>query len=158
MREFPSADRKSKTDEILEYFVSRSNEEVSIDEIASELEMNQKIVGSIASRLAARGMITRRSRGVYVHKEEEVNVATIKEILNHLEKTIRRAFGRQIEEKMDIPSVRDRESLAGLEDAYKRMTKVIGSRGALDLMRAVARKVATPSEFNFILVKMGLHK
>ncbi len=154
--ELPSADRKSKTDEILEYFVSRSNEEVSIERMAADLRMNQKIVGSIASRLAARGIIARQSRGVYVHKEEEVKASTVKGILNHLEETIDRTFGHQIGEKIGISSVKDRDGLAGLEDALERMRDVIGKGGAVNLMRAVARKVATPSEYNYILAKMDI--
>ncbi|MFQ5883957.1 MAG: hypothetical protein ACE5IO_02535, partial [Thermoplasmata archaeon] len=130
--------------------------QVSIERIAADMRMNQKIVGSIASRLAARGMIARKSRGVYVHKEEEVKVSTVVGVLNHLEKTIGRVFGHQIGEKIGISSVKDRDGLAGLEEAYERMRKVIGSRGALDLMRAVTRKVATPSEYNYILAKMDI--
>lgn len=158
VRNLPDADRRSKTDEILGYFISRSNEEVSIERIATDLGMNQKIVGSIASRLAARGIIARKSRGVYVHKEEEVRVSVFEGILRELEETIRKAFGKRIAGKTGISKIKDRESISGLEEALERMKGIIGKYGAIDLLWAVTKKVAKPSEFKHIVAKMGISK
>lgn len=152
----PDSKRRYKTREILEYFFTRGNEEISIKRIATELRMDQKIVGSIASRLAARGIITRRSRGVYIYKQERVLVSTVEKILSKLGTTVKRTFGGPIAEKIGLSEIEDRRSMAGLEDALCRMRKIIGVRGATNLLKLVARKVANTSEYRYILAKLDI--
>jgi predicted transcriptional regulator len=146
----------SKTGRIMEYLVSRGNEEIAVEIIASDLKIDQKMVASIASRLVSRGMITRTSRGIYVHKQLSVRSSTIEGILSRLEKTIRKTFGKQIAEKVNIALVRRRKDIEGLEEANARMRKILGVAGANNLFRLVAKKVARPSELKYILLRSGI--
>ncbi|MFQ6060624.1 MAG: hypothetical protein ACE5KV_04910 [Thermoplasmata archaeon] len=156
MSRIPESEERHKTNEILGYFASRGNEELSIQRIALDLGLNKKIVGSIASRLAARGIITRRSRGVYVYSVERLGAATVEKILSQLEKTIEKTFGERISEDVGISEIRNRKSISGLEDASRRLRRVIGTGGADKLLRIVSRKGATPSERRYILTKLGI--
>ncbi len=145
----------SKTSRILEYLMSRGNEEVPIEAIAADLKMDKKIVASIASRLVSRGSIDRASRGVYIHKQLSVSARTVEAVLAKLQKTIRMTFGKQISEKIDVSQIGDKKNVGGLEEAMARMRKVLGMAGANNLFRLVVKRVARPSECKYILTRVG---
>lgn len=145
----------SKTSRILEYLVSRGNEEVPIEAIAADLKMDKKMVASIASRLVSRGSIDRASRGVYIHKQLSVSARTVEAVLAKLQKTIRMTFGKQISEKIDVSQIGDKKNVGGLEEAMARMRKVLGMAGANNLFRLVVKRVARPSECKYILARVG---
>jgi hypothetical protein len=140
----------------MDYLVSRGNEEIAIEVIATDLGMDKKIVASIASRLVSRGMISRASRGVYIHKQLSVKRRTVEGILGKLEETVGKTFGKQIADKVNIPQVKERRDIRGLEDALTRMRKILGGAGADNLFRLVAKKVARPSECKYILSRLGI--
>jgi hypothetical protein len=146
----------SKTGRILEYLVSRGNEEIAVETMATDLRIEQKMVASIASRLVSRGLIERTSRGIYVHKQLSVRGGTIEGILTQLEKTIRKTFGKQIAEKVNISRIGRRKDIEGLEEANARMRNVLGVAGANNIFRLVAKKVARPSELKYILIRLGM--
>ena len=140
----------------MEYLVSRGNEEVPIETIAADLKMDRKMVASIASRLVSRGSIDRSSRGIYIHKQLSVDGRTVEAVLDKLQKTTRMTFGKQISEKMNIAQIGDSKSIEGLEEAIARMRKVLGVAGANNLFRLVVKKVARPSEYKYILTRLGI--
>jgi hypothetical protein len=146
----------SKTGRIMEYLVSRGNEEIAVETIATDLMIDKKMVASIASRLVSRGVIARTSRGVYVHRQLTVRGSTVEGILAQLEKTIRKTFGKQVADKINISQIGHRKDVEGLEEANARMRKILGVAGANNLLRLVAKKVASPSELNYILVRLGI--
>ena len=146
----------SKTSRILEYLVSRGNEEVPIETIAADLKMDKKMVASIASRLVSRGSIDRASRGVYIHKQLSVSARTVEAVLDKLQKTTRMTFGKQISEKMNYAQIRDLKSIGGLEEAMARMRNILGVAGANNLFRLVVKKVARPSERKYMLTRLGI--
>ncbi len=141
---------------ILEYLVARGNEEISVGRMAIKLEMDKKTVASIAGRLAARGIIRRTSRGVYVHRQESIGESTVGDILSKLETTIGRTFGRPILERTNLASIRERKDIQALEEALRRTRKIIGVRGADNLFRLVTKKVARASESRYILASIGV--
>ena len=147
---------ETKTGRILDYLVSRGNEEIPVERMATDLKIEKKMVASIASRLVARGIVTRTSRGVYVHRQESVKASTVRNILKTLEVTIERTFGKQILEKTNILKITDRKSIKGLEEALYKSRKIIGPRGADNVFRLVTRKVAKPSESRYILTRLGI--
>ncbi|MEE9115660.1 MAG: hypothetical protein V3U09_02045 [Thermoplasmata archaeon] len=146
----------SKTRRIVEYLVSRGNEEVPIETIAVDLKMDKKMVASIASRLVSRGSIDRASRGIYIHKQLSVSGKTVEAVLDKLQNTTRMTFGKQISEKMSITQIRDSKSIEGLEEAMARTRKVLGVAGANNLFRLVVKNVARPSECKYILTRLGI--
>ncbi len=147
---------ETKTGMILDYLVSRGNEEIEVESIAKDLRMDKKTVASIASRLVSRGAITRTSRGVYVHKQESVKESTVSDILDKLETTIGRTFGKQILEKTQIEGIADRKSIESLEEALRRTRKIIGSKGADGIFKLVSKNVAASSESKYLLTRLGI--
>jgi len=153
---FPEVESRTKTSQIMDYLVSRGNEEIAVERIANGLKMDQKTVASIASRLVSRGLITRTSRGVYIHRQESIKASTIGGILDKLEKTIRRTFGGKISDKTAISRIEDRENIRGLELALRSTRRVLGTRGANNIFKLVTKKVAKPSETKYILSRLGI--
>ena len=141
---------------ILDYLVSRGNEEITVERIARDLRMDKKTVASIASRLVSRGVISRTSRGVYVHRQESVEESTISHILDKLETTIGRTFGKQVLEKTRIAEISERSSIESLGEALRRTRKIIGTKGADGIFRLVSKNVATPSESKYVLARLGI--
>ena len=141
---------------ILDYLISRGNEEITVERISQDLRISKKMVASIASRLVARSIITRASRGVYVHKQESVRESTVANILNKLETTIRRTFGKQILEKTQVTEISDRKSINDLEEALRRTRRIIGVKGADNIFRLVSKNVARTSESKYLLLRLGI--
>lgn len=141
---------------ILDYLISRGNEEIPVERIAKDLRIDKKMVASIASRLVARGIIARTSRGVYVHKQESIRESTVANVLNKLEMTIGRTFGKQILERTRITEISDRKNIGGLEEALRRTREIIGVRGADNIFRLVSKNVARPSESKYMLLRLGI--
>ncbi len=147
---------ETKTARILDYLVSRSNEKIPVERMASDLKIEKKTVASIASRLVARGIITRASRGVYVHRVESVKASTVRNIFKKYEATMERTFGRQILERTGISEFTNRKSVEDLERALQRSRKIIGHRAADNIIRLVTRNVAKSSESRYILARLGV--
>jgi DNA-binding IscR family transcriptional regulator len=141
---------------ILNYLISRGNEEIPVERISKDLQIDKKIAASIASRLVSRGVITRTSRGIYLHKQESLRESTVADILDKLETTIRRTFGKQILEKIRIGDISDRKNIESLEEALRRTRRIIGTKGADNILKLVSKNVATPSEHRYLLATLGV--